>query len=323
MKSCTRRAALRGLSLPALAWAGPLLAASNDVRGVPAPLGAAGGTANTGSSRVALPEPKMPRPFTAVMPEHVRMAPIAPGSLYAPYRDLRPAVAKAGIVVRNQGARPTCSVFAMTFLLEYVYRVKLYTPDLDLSEEYLNRAANLANGTNSDGDFFDRIHLGYAKFGIVPEALMPYLPKFVASQTLGAALVMKGKQRKMLMGSFLKPWNPDGGASEVQLAKVLKYLDIRFPVAGGFWWPRPGKWQTRKVGGVELMVAPPASQKTQWLADGHSVALVGYYKSPGFPGGGYFIFRNSLGADWGDQGHGYMPFEYVRNFANDLILYTP
>jgi hypothetical protein len=53
----------------------------------------------------------------------------------------------------------------------------------------------------------------------------------------------------------------------------------------------------------------------------HSVALVGYGEGKEFPGGGYFIFRNSWGPEWGDEGYGYMPFDYVLKYANDLVVY--
>ena len=40
-------------------------------------------------------------------------------------------------------------------------------------------------------------------------------------------------------------------------------------------------------------------------------------------GGGYVIFRNSAGPDWGDHGYGYMPFSYLKAYCNDVIVYTP
>ena len=40
-------------------------------------------------------------------------------------------------------------------------------------------------------------------------------------------------------------------------------------------------------------------------------------------GGGYFIFRNSWGPNWGDHGYGYMPFHYVKSYCNDMVAYKP
>jgi len=66
-----------------------------------------------------------------------------------------------GIAIRNQGNRGTCSVFAITFLLEYMYARNENYRSPDFSEEYLNYASNLAIGQYSDGGFFDALDLGY------------------------------------------------------------------------------------------------------------------------------------------------------------------
>ena len=55
--------------------------------------------------------------------------------------------------------------------------------------------------------------------------------------------------------------------------------------------------------------------------DGHSVVFVGYKQSKNFPGGGYLIFRNSWGTDFGEQGYGYMSFEYASAYTNELLEY--
>ena len=38
------------------------------------------------------------------------------------------------------------------------------------------------------------------------------------------------------------------------------------------------------------------------MFDGHSIDLVGYHEGSEFPGGGYFIFRNSFGRRFGHGG---------------------
>ena len=49
------------------------------------------------------------------------------------------------------------------------------------------------------------------------------------------------------------------------------------------------------INDVEVMNVPPADQKSAQLFDGHSIALVGYRRDNAFPGGGYFVYRNSWG----------------------------
>lgn len=47
----------------------------------------------------------------------------------------------------------------------------------------------------------------------------------------------------------------------------------------------------------------------------HGMLLVGYVDSSAYPGGGYFIVRNSMGEAWGNHGHGKLPYAYVECFA--------
>ena len=82
-------------------------------------------------------------------------------------------------------------------------------------------------------------------------------------------------------------------------------------------WPPSVKYQTETIFGVELMKnLPPAD-----LTAGHSIALVGYRKYKGYPGGGYFIIRNSWGEDYGNKGYGYLSFEYLKSHAADAMTY--
>ena len=70
------------------------------------------------------------------------------------------------------------------------------------------------------------------------------------------------------------------------------------------------------------MVADLGKSPAGSLVDGHSVVLVGYAQHSQLPGGGYFILRNSWG-NTGDNGYGYLSFDYVRKYANDLVAYIP
>jgi C1A family cysteine protease len=56
------------------------------------------------------------------------------------------------------------------------------------------------------------------------------------------------------------------------------------------------------------------------MFDGHSIDLVGFREGNQFPGGGYFIFRNSFGPRFGQDGYGFISFDYMRNYANDAIV---
>jgi hypothetical protein len=178
---------------------------------------------------------------------------------------------------------------------------------------------NLVADNTGDGDFFDNIDAGYREWGIVPEATVPYQAMQVGNVALD--VLATGKRWARFEADFVKAWDAANGASQSQLDRAVAYLDEDTPVAVGGWWPRAGQWSTTETAGVEVMSVPAIADKETVLMDGHSVALVGYRRDSTFAGGGYFVFRNSWGGGWGDSGYGYMPFEYVRRFANDLVAY--
>jgi hypothetical protein len=55
---------------------------------------------------------------------------------------------------------------------------------------------------------------------------------------------------------------------------------------------------------------------------GHAVTISGYGLDKRVPGGGYFIIKNSWGADCGDKGYQYMPFNYcIRRGSSYCIMW--
>jgi len=274
----------------------------------------------TGISRESAPGNTQIRQRIIAKPTVLRFDPPLFSAETKPDVDLRQEIKTLGIAVRpGQAPRATCSVFAITFLLEYMYAKNFGFKSPDFSEEYLNYASNLAIGQKVDGGFFDQIDLGYQKFGIVDEVLAPYKSKFDPNAVLKPELLSKGNAiAPRLKPNFIKPWNVNTGLTSAQLSSVLAQLKSGRPVAAGLRWPFESQLTIERVEGVPLMKMVPATQ----VFDGHSIDFVGYRASKKFPGGGYFIFRNSWGTVFGDQGYAYMSFEYATAYTNDLIQYT-
>lgn len=231
-----------------------------------------------------------------------------------PDKDLRPTIKEKQLQVKQQGSRNTCSVFAITFCLEYLFATqKGFGIATDFSEEYLNTMKNVACNIKKDGGFFSQIDKGYKEYGIYMTGLVPYKPAYDPNYKVPQAYVDVAKKWDRAKSDFIKEWDTSKGASAAQIQKACQYLDQNVPVAGGFLWPNSLQFETKV--GLQMMKVP--AMKSQ-VFDGHSVALVGYKKSNAFPGGGYFVIRNSWGSGWGEQGYAYMPFEYVAKYANDL-----
>ncbi len=255
-----------------------------------------------------------------------------------PEVDLRPKITALKLGIKNQGNRGTCSVYATTFLLEYAYastgRDPQQTADqkqvvargLVLSEEYLNWAANQATGQNVDGGYFSDLVAGYETYRIPGSKLMADLDTYDASAPPQPkpALVTKLERTARFAINFLKAWDNTTGYTKAELDAVKSALRAGNPVATGIWWLTD--YKTVAVDGVQILDEYPRSAENHSdptknpMFDGHSIDLVGFRDAKDFPGGGYFVFRNSFGDGYGDQGYGYVSYQYLLDYGNDAIV---
>jgi hypothetical protein len=230
--------------------------------------------------------------------------------------DMRPTIDRLDISIREQ-THNNCAVYGMTFLYEYMYRTRLLSDLSDLSEEYLRYATfELAQSEISHvsgGDNFGRLDIGYQLYGICDENLVPQSSYPVTG--IDSHIIEEGKNWIRLSPSFIKKWDANTGATVNQIGSTIDYLDNNIPVATGLRWPN--NLTTTAINGLNVIDIPDVSD----VFDGHVVCIVGYQRDPDFPGGGIFIIRNSGGITWQNNGYGYLPFGYLRHYANDLIAY--
>jgi Papain family cysteine protease len=222
--------------------------------------------------------------------------------------DLRPAFEQGGLSRRQQGARPTCSVFTVVGAMEFAIATKQgHTPRL--SVEFLNWAANRACGDSDDGGFFSDLWKGFSAYGICVEADMPYAAKFDPSVQPSAAALQNAQARRALglRLHWIKEWNVNTGLSEEQLAAIKRTLGQGWPVCSGLRWPKQEQWSEH----VLQMCSPDA------VRDGHSVLLVGWRDDLAQPGGGVLVFRNT----GGNGQDGAMPYAYARQYMNDAVWF--
>jgi len=220
--------------------------------------------------------------------------------------DLRPDFDRWGLPARAQRGRGTCSVFAITGSIEFALAERQGRATR-LSVEFLNWASNRVIGKDRDGGFFSDLWKGFEAHGICEEADLPYASTFDPElQPSKAALAHARRIREVgLKLHWIKPWDPNQGLTDAQLAAVKQTLRRGRPVCGGFLWPKQERWND----GV-LEMAP-----REGVRDGHSVLLVGFRDDPALPGGGVFLVRNS-GKGLCD---GAMTYEYVRSYMNDAV----
>jgi len=220
--------------------------------------------------------------------------------------DLRPKIKEYGLAVRDQGSRGTCTIFATTFLIEFKSSQEKNAKNIDFSEEYLNAVANRAGKNKNDGAFFSEAIAGYEEFGILPENFAPYKASYDVNFLAGEddvtmTLLDRGKYNRGYQGEVSVSANqPDGlpGLSDAQLSALVSELDKGNAVAIG----HGGDAGNTKTVLLDNGWAAFASYDINKLVKPyvHTVPLVGYKIDKTVSGGGYFIFRNSAGASWGD-----------------------
>jgi hypothetical protein len=218
--------------------------------------------------------------------------------------DLRPVLDTWGLSARSQGSRGTCSAFTVTQAIEYALW-KNEQRTARLSVEFLNWASNEAIGEKSDGGFFSDLWKGVEQHGICAEDQMPYAAAYDPDYRPSRAALDNARQLRAggLRLHWIKPWDPNVGLNDEQFDAVKETLRERWPVCGGFLWPKQAAW----VNGVLQM----ASRDN--VRDGHSVLLVGFRDDPAQPGGGVFLVQNT---SFGPRDAA-MSYAYVRTYMND------
>lgn len=215
--------------------------------------------------------------------------------------DLRPRFGP----VRDQGRRGTCVALAVGALVE-----SLEGPGYDVSEQFLYWAAKRHDeAPTTEGTVIKYAFEALEGEGVCPEAAWAYVPEPIAgNEGQGppppAAVAEASLHRKH--GELVQP-----------MPSVLcAHLDAGSPVAVCIpvfenWYGNPA---------VELLGLIPMPIPGSTSNTGHAMCAVGYAADDDFPGGGYFILRNSWGAGWASQspiapGYGLLPMAFVELHA--------
>ncbi len=224
--------------------------------------------------------------------------------------DLRPMFSAYLLEPKDQLARPTCSVNALTALLEFEHNKHVSEHPLIISRGHLNWAGNEATGVIDDGSFFSHLIRGLKKYGVCEEQYMPYADSFVPNNTPSPQALSDATPRRNFYISFIKTFNDNIGLSQSQINDVKNLLDRGYPVAIGALYPQESYYDSNNV-----LQMPSGTEKLY----GHSVVIVGYIDDNKYSSGGVFIIRNSWGRDWLDHGHAKIPYGYYMLHGNDAL----
>ena len=216
--------------------------------------------------------------------------------------------------IEDQGATNSCTANAGVGLVEYFER-RAHGKHLDASRLFLYKATrNLLKWEGDTGAFLRTAMSAMVLFGVPPEEYWPFDAARVDDEP--PAFCYAFAQNFQTMQYFRL--DPPQTASDRLLSRIKAFLTAGIPPMFGFTVFR-SIWQARPNGEI------PFPSDWERRTGGHAVVAVGYDDSrpiKNIYGGetttGALLIRNSWGTGWGEDGYGWLPYDYVlRGLAID------
>ena len=207
--------------------------------------------------------------------------------------------------IENQGTLGSCTAHAVVGMMEYMMR-RSQVPHVDSSRLFLYKVTRkLLGWTGDTGAYIRNTIQAVALFGVPPENHWPYdIHRF--EEEPSAFHYQFAANYKALNYTRLDP-KAQSGPDTLKLIKSV--LAANYVIAFGF----------PVYSSLSALPDIPVPSEQDSLTGGHAVLAVGYDDNhmSTLPDNtrkkvGSLIIRNSWGEDWGDNGYGYLPYEYVE-----------
>lgn len=222
--------------------------------------------------------------------------------------------------IEDQGQLNSCTANAAVGLYEYFER-RAFGKHIEGSRLFLYKATrNLLQWEGDEGAYLRTAMGAMALFGVPPEKYWPYNEAKVNIEP-DAFLYSFAKNFQAITYYRLDP----PGMTRVDLLnKVKEHLSMNLPLLFGFsCYSSLG--QSDDNGGCI-----PFPDKLEDQDGGHAVMAIGFddkkivtNKSNGEKTKGAILIRNSWGKTWGEEGYGWLPYEYVlKGIADDWWAMT-
>jgi len=211
--------------------------------------------------------------------------------------------------IEDQGSIGSCTAHAGVGLMEYFER-RAFGKHIDASRLFLYKVTrNILHFTGDTGAFLRSTMEALTTFGVPPEEYWPYVVGDFEKEP-SAFCYAFAQNYQAITYYRLDPLQ----ASPTDLLKRIKTnLSKGLPSMFGF-TVYQSYGQSNSNGGKL-----PFPTKSEKVVGGHAIDAVGYDDKMKIqntnPGGietiGALLIRNSWGTGWGDQGYGWLPYEYV------------
>ncbi|MBP6455394.1 MAG: hypothetical protein KA275_01590 [Chitinophagaceae bacterium] len=220
--------------------------------------------------------------------------------------------------VENQGNLGSCTAHAAASIIEY-YERKAFGNHIDCSKLFIYKTTrNLIGFEGDDGAFLRSTMGALALFGAPPENYYPYEEEKFNDEP-NAYIYGLGQSYKAITYYRL---DTNDVTPEELLYEIKKHLKAGIPSMFGFSCYTASLFSnyTNNSG----KIAYPSSTERQ--NGGHAVAAVGYDNNleiinpiSNEKTKGALIIKNSWGEEWGDNGYGYLPYQYIlEGLATDF-----